>query len=391
MDRHYLEFKKYTAEEINGVWEHAVIVLDTNILLNLYRYSEETRDDVLSVMEKLKDRLWMPYQVGLEYYNNRVKTFSAIADMQKSFKKKLDDGKTNLLNAFNNQETSRHPHISKDDLGNVYDEAVKQVMEYVDQQTARLHDYANDDIVLNKLLEIYDGKVGDDFTTEELFEIYEEGEVRYAGLLPPGFMDEKAKRGQGLRHLFGDLILWKEILNYSKDENVDVIFVTEDSKDDWWDKKDGKLSPHKELIREFRKESGGHRILMYQQKGFLDASKQNVKETTTTEIEEVSKEDERISQERTAEILEALKQSWASQIPAVTAYPNYMKILNNPLFAIMEEQKQKVEALRSSLPVNVMDVVARPLVSPAVESAKAAIGGLGSTAEIIKQITQGKK
>lgn len=390
MNNHYPEFKQLSADEINAIWEGAVIVLDTNILLNLYRYSENTRDDILSVMEKLKDRLWMPYQVGLEYYNNRVKTFSAIADMQKGFKKKLDDGKTSLLNVFNNQETSRHPHMNKEELGNVYDEAVKQVMEYVDRQTSRLHDYANDDIVLRKLLDIYNGKVGENFTTEELLKIYEEGEVRSAGLLPPGFMDEKDKRGQGSRHLFGDLIVWKEILNYSKAKNVDVIFVTEDSKDDWWEKKDGKLSPHKELIREFRKESGGHTILMYQQKGFLDASKQNVNETTTTEIEEVSKEDERISRERTEQILEGVRKSWISQIPTVPAYPNYLKMLNNPLLAIMEEQKRSMEAIRNSLPVNALDLATLQGTSPAVTSAKAAIEAFGSTSEVIKKLTQGK-
>ena len=101
MNKHYPEFKIYTPDEINGVWEHGVIVLDTNILLNLYRYSEATRDEILSVMEKLKDRLWMPYQVGLEYFNNRVNTFSSIADMHKDFKKKLSDGRTYLLNVFN--------------------------------------------------------------------------------------------------------------------------------------------------------------------------------------------------------------------------------------------------------------------------------------------------
>ena len=390
MDRHYPEFKIYTPDEINGVWEHGVIVLDTNILLNLYRYSEATRDEILSVMEKLKDRLWMPYQVGLEYFNNRVNTFSSIADMHKDFKKKLSDGRTNLLNVFNKPETSRHPHINREDLGKVYDEAIKLVTDYIDKQTEKLHNYAKEDIVLNKLLTIYDGKVGEDFSTEDLFDIYEEGEIRYAGLLPPGFMDEKEKRGQGLRHLFGDLIVWKEILNYSKGNGVDVIFVTEDTKDDWWHKKDGKLTPHRELIREFRKETGGHKILMYQQKGFIEASKQNVNETTTTEIEEVSKEDERISRERTEQILEGVRQSWISQIPTVPAYPNYLKMLNNPLLAIMEEQKRSMEAIRNSLPVNALDLATLQGTSPAVANAKAAIEAFGSTSEVIKRLTQGK-
>lgn len=390
MNNHYPEFKQLSADEINAIWEGAVIVLDTNILLNLYRYSEATRDEILSVMEKLKDRLWMPYQVGLEYFNNRVNTFSSIADMHKDFKKKLSDGRTYLLNVFNKPETSRHPHINREDLGKVYDEAIKLVTDYIDKQTEKLHNYAKEDIVLNKLLTIYVGKVGEDFSTEDLFDIYEEGEIRYAGLLPPGFMDEKEKRGQGLRHLFGDLIVWKEILNYSKSNGVDVIFVTEDTKDDWWHKKDGKLTPHRELIREFRKETGGHKILMYQQKGFIEASKQNVNETTTTEIEEVSKEDERISRERTEQILEGVRQSWISQIPTVPAYPNYLKMLNNPLLAIIEEQKRSMEAIRNSLPVNALDLATFQGTSPAVASAKAAIEAFGSTSEVIKKLTQGK-
>ena len=390
MNKHYPEFKKYTPDEINGVWEHGVIVLDTNILLNLYRYSEATRDEILSVMEKLKDRLWMPYQVGLEYFNNRVNTFSSIADMHNDFKKKLSESKANLLNVFNKPETSRHPHINREGLGKVYDEAIKQVTEYIDKQTEKLHNYAHEDIVLKKLLAIYDGKVGEDFSSEDLFDIYEEGEIRYAGLLPPGFMDEKEKRGQGLRHLFGDLIVWKEILNYSKSNGVDVIFVTEDTKDDWWHKKDGKLTPHRELIREFRKETGGHKILMYQQKGFIEASKQNVNETTTTEIEEVSKEDERISRERTEQILQGLRQSWTSQIPTVSAYPNYMKMLNNPLLAILEEQNRKMEAIKNSLPINALDLATLQGASPAVARAKAAVEAFGPASKIIKKLTQDK-
>lgn len=391
MNTRYPEYKQLTSDAINAIWGKAVIVLDTNILLNLYRYSEETRDDILAVMESMKDRLWMPYQVGLEYFNNRINTFTSIADMHKSFKKKLADGKTNLLNVFNNAETSRHPHINKENLGKVYDNAVKQVVDYIDKQTARLHSYADDDIVLNKLLEIYDGKVGEDFTTEELFDIYEEGEIRYAGLLPPGFMDEKEKRGKGLRHLFGDLIVWKEILRYSEVNHVDIIFVTEDAKEDWWDKKDGKRTPHKELIREFCKETGGQYILMYQQKGFLEASKQNVKETTATEIEEVSKEDERISRERTEQILEGLRQSWASQIPVVPAYStaDLMKILNNPLPEILAEQRRKVESLRSPLETAIGGL-AYPSVPTPVEAARAVIGAYSPTS-ILKQMTQEKK
>ena len=173
--------------------------------------------------------------------------------------------------------------------------------------------------------------------------------------------------------------------------HVDIIFVTEDAKEDWWDKKDGKRTPHKELIREFCKETGGQYILMYQQKGFLEASKQNVKETTATEIEEVSKEDERISRERTEQILEGLRQSWASQIPVVPAYStaDLMKILNNPLPEILAEQRRKVESLRSPLETAIGGL-AYPSVPTPVEAARAVIGAYSPTS-ILKQMTQEKK
>lgn len=348
------EYENFSKERIAAIWEKAIIVLDTNILLNLYRYSESTRDNIIEVMEAFKDRLWMPYQVGIEYFNNRESTFMAIAKMGDGLKKQLDEGKKDLLNAYNKKETSRHPHLDKTALGNAYDDAVMAVKKFIDQQSAKLHDYKSDDIVLKKLLTFYDGKVGNDFTTEELFQIYQEGEIRYAGLVPPGFKDMAEKRGKGLRHLFGDLIIWKDVIRHSKEHDVDIIFVTEDTKEDWWDKKNGNR-PHLELIREFHKETGGHTILMYQQRGFLDASNQKIKESTTKEVEETSKEDERIARERTEQILDGIRQqltapvaSFSASTAAITT-PAWMRAINNPLLATLEEQKKMQERLVSPL------------------------------------------
>ena len=48
------------------------MVFDTNILLNLYRYNKQTCDDILNYMQTFGDQLWMPFQVGWEYNNNRM-------------------------------------------------------------------------------------------------------------------------------------------------------------------------------------------------------------------------------------------------------------------------------------------------------------------------------
>jgi hypothetical protein len=45
-----------------------LVVVDTNALLNLYRYTERTRDDLFRVLESLGTRLWIPHQVMLEFW-----------------------------------------------------------------------------------------------------------------------------------------------------------------------------------------------------------------------------------------------------------------------------------------------------------------------------------
>src|SRR5689334_9495786 len=50
----------------------ALVVVDANILLNLYRYNASTRDDLLGVLRRLGDRLWVPHQVLREFWRNRL-------------------------------------------------------------------------------------------------------------------------------------------------------------------------------------------------------------------------------------------------------------------------------------------------------------------------------
>jgi hypothetical protein len=53
--------------EFRQLWEQCIFVLDANVLLNLYRYSDETRSKFLEILEVLSKRLWVPHQAALEY------------------------------------------------------------------------------------------------------------------------------------------------------------------------------------------------------------------------------------------------------------------------------------------------------------------------------------
>jgi len=81
MKNTFREYHQYTKEEIEQLWKDCLFVFDTNTLLNMYRYSRPTVDVYFKTLNDLKKqkRVWIPYQVGLEFYENRIKVISQYA------------------------------------------------------------------------------------------------------------------------------------------------------------------------------------------------------------------------------------------------------------------------------------------------------------------------
>jgi len=111
-------------------------------------------------------------------------------------------------------------------------------------------DGVNDDVLM-KLGEVFEGKVGGAYEDDKLSSILEEGEDRYNNKVPPGYEDDN-KNSNDLSIKYGDLILWKQVLDKAEEEQLGVIFITDDNKEDWWLKLEGKtIGPRIELLKEF--------------------------------------------------------------------------------------------------------------------------------------------
>jgi len=61
-----------TPEELKVLWDRAVFVPDTNILLHRIRHSASVRGQLMTVFERKKEALWIPYQVGAEFQSCRL-------------------------------------------------------------------------------------------------------------------------------------------------------------------------------------------------------------------------------------------------------------------------------------------------------------------------------
>jgi hypothetical protein len=61
-----------TDKEFDELWKTCVFIFDTSVLLDLYRSTAKTREVLFSILEKIKDRIWLPYQAGWEYQEDRL-------------------------------------------------------------------------------------------------------------------------------------------------------------------------------------------------------------------------------------------------------------------------------------------------------------------------------
>lgn len=93
------------------------------------------------------------------------------------------------------------------------------------------------------------GNIGEKISFSKKLLLLQEGQVRYDNLIPPGFLD-CAKDGEAK---YGDLFVWKDIITIAKEKSSNIIFVCNDTKEDWWEKgKDIPIDLRPELDKEFK-------------------------------------------------------------------------------------------------------------------------------------------
>lgn len=274
-----------SAEEKEALWNNCVFVFDTNVLLNLYRYTSNTRDILLTAFDDLKERVWLPHQVAYEFAKNRCDVIYETVEKYKTIEKVEQEFISRLMTELRLKSADK----SIIELKNAIDAWV------ADQKKRNLLvTQASDDNILNTVLLIFDKKVGSPFSAEEAKTIAVEGKERYEKQIPPGFCDEKKEKDGKENNIYGDLIVWKQILTYAAANHVDIIYVTHDQKKDWWSVAKGRtVGPRIELRKEFT-EKTQQSFYMYSMESFLEQySKHKGQQADQSVIEEVTQIDSR--------------------------------------------------------------------------------------------------
>ncbi|HDR8256513.1 TPA: DUF4935 domain-containing protein, partial [Bacillus cereus] len=238
---------KYPFKDFQKIWsKNPIIVIDTNIFLNLYKCSSDTTEDILRVMNSIPiDQFWIPAQILEEFDKNKEQVKSGQYNKYKDVPAKVESTMTKARNeiskSFAQYTKFKFPHV------NTLENKINKMISLICDEAKKYEEDIKEEIKQNKKMLSKDkiqlfidtikehGNVGSPFNISTLLKLYTEGEQRYKYKIPPGYEDlQKDQKDETKRQKFGDLILWKQILKKASSTTNPVILVTQDVKEDWW-------------------------------------------------------------------------------------------------------------------------------------------------------------
>jgi PIN like domain len=258
------DFRQYfrpTTEELNKLWGEGLFICDASVLLNIYGYSDKTREELVGFIRENSSRVRLPHQFGLEYARNR----SSVIIKQVNNCKRVEDELRKIRDS-DIAPKHEHPYLSEKN-SSAFDEILKEL----EGNRKAMEKLIGSDPYLEKLFEIFKDRIGEAPSLEERSRLEDVAKERYSKRIPPGFADLKEKE---VPDAYGDYVGWHQLMQIAKKEKKGVVFVIDDFKEDWWYlERQRTVGPRPELLEEFATETQ-QQLYMYTSENFLRAAKE---------------------------------------------------------------------------------------------------------------------
>ncbi len=239
-----------------SVEEMRLIIFDTNAWLNLYTINPIALNEFINKFSKKKGWFWIPEQVYWEFNNHskekREGAIKAIERTSGSASDQLHKLKTSLNNELrplkNNciLEDETLTTTINDQIDNIVN-TIKDNLKTLNTTYQKKMDVISEsnDIIIKLVQSIYDSNPAYHYTSVQRIQLYEEGELRIKYHIPPGLTDtdkNAVDKTNAYRQRYGDFLIWKDLLkkteelllSLSSTDSLEVIFVEEEKKGDWW-------------------------------------------------------------------------------------------------------------------------------------------------------------
>ncbi|MBW8699777.1 hypothetical protein MBT84_09245 [Streptomyces sp. MBT84] len=185
-------YRTPTEEDYRELLIGGLVVLDTNVLLDLYRMNLRVRTDMLTVLDSLRDRLWVPHQVLVEFWRNQQqdKLLGHHQDRASAANAALAKAEESVRQAI--ARWAKEVHLGDDapvraeldEQTTIMSKALAALASQISQQAENDEvpgsPDTNKDPVIRGLADLLDGRVGAPMSAEEFAQAVEEAAKRAA-------------------------------------------------------------------------------------------------------------------------------------------------------------------------------------------------------------------
>ena len=262
--------------DVESALKAAVVAVDANILLDLYRYNTTTANDLLAILDAFGDRLVVPYQAIREFHRNRISAIGNPEAVTRDALAALRSNQTSTLDALARWGKAVALAESRlDGLGARTAELFEELASAVGSAAPdRVQPDASaaDDRILTQLHPLLDGKVLARPDDSEWADLVTEGRRRVEQKIPPGYLDADKDDDVG-EGAAGDFLVYRQASLEAVRRGMDLVIITRDEKEDWWWRhRSSFIGPRPEMTKEFFDDSGGHRLFLLRPRDLLDLS-----------------------------------------------------------------------------------------------------------------------
>ena len=227
---HFAAWYPLTQEDRRRFVTDGLIVLDTNVLLDLYRMNSDARDDLLALLGSLGPRLWIPHQVGLEFHRGRLGVVFDQEQVDRKLRAAVEEAAAKVHDAV--RSVRDHPVIDRVALTDTVNKGTEGILAYLDRASAQpylsMRIAMHEDPILDAVSVLLDGKVGDPYPADQMANVLAEAKRRIEQKRPPGYAD--AKKGED--GAAGDYILWRQTLDEAIKRKQSILLITNDQKEE---------------------------------------------------------------------------------------------------------------------------------------------------------------
>lgn len=232
-----LDMKDLSSESEN------LLVLDTNYLLDIIQLPTTVSKKYIEALEKVKENIYIPYLVALEFNFKKSSLKKGKIKKIRKYKNEIEQSVVNIKKKIDEIDLvdKEEKEIFTNELLTMTEDYLAELKKAIDSKVSSMITEEENELY-ERLISIIENKVGNKYSQKWIDEIEKEGEERYKQNIPPGFNDSsKEDEIESLRmygdikycRKYGDFIIWKDIIEYSKEytkKGKKVVFITNDGK-----------------------------------------------------------------------------------------------------------------------------------------------------------------